>query len=60
VSPLRPVAAAVLAASCGHDTQEPAAIDVRLAYVSRLPAGCPDEANSCDPMCARHNAPAGL
>jgi hypothetical protein len=30
--------AAGLAASCGSDT-EPAAVDVRVTYVSRLPAG---------------------
>ena len=60
MSVLRPVALALLAASCGGDTQEPAAVAVRVAYVSRLPAGCPDQANPCDPMCAHHNAPAGL
>ncbi len=36
-------AAAGLAASCGSDSPvEPAAVDVRVANVSRLPAGCPD------------------
>jgi hypothetical protein len=60
VSALRPVAFALLAGACAGDTQEPAARDVRVAYMSRLPAGCPDEASPCYPMCAHHNAPAGL
>jgi len=47
--------------SCGDDSPvEPAAVDVRVAYVSRLPPGCPDGGNICYPMCAHHNAPAGL
>jgi hypothetical protein len=50
-----------LAPSCGSDTPvEPSALDVRVAYVSRLPPGCPDAGNPCAPMCAHHNAPAGL
>ena len=52
--------AALLAASCGSDPDEPVALDVRVAYVSRLPAGCPDAGNICYPMCAHHNAPSGL
>ena len=53
--------AALLAASCGSDSpDEPVALDVRVVYVSRLPAGCPDAVNVCYPMCAHHNAPAGL
>ena len=47
------------ALSCGGDT-EPMAVDVRVTYVSRLPPGCPDAGNVCYPMCAHHNAPAGL
>jgi hypothetical protein len=48
-----------LAASCGSGT-EPAAVNLRVTYVSRLPPGCPDAASPCYPMCAHHNAPAGL
>ena len=52
---------ACLAASCGSDSpDEPAALDVRVVYVSRIPPGCPDAGNLCYPMCAHHNAPAGL
>jgi hypothetical protein len=48
-------------AACGSDTAvEPMAVDVRVVYVSRLPAGCPDIGNPCYPMCAHRNAPAGL
>jgi len=55
------LSAAVLAASCGSDSPtELKALDVRVVYVSRLPAGCPDIGNPCYPMCAHHNAPAGL
>lgn len=53
------LSAAGLAASCGSDT-EPVAVDVQVTYVSRLPPGCPDAASPCYPMCAHHNAPAGL
>lgn len=54
-------AAAGLTASCGSDSPlDPGAVDVRVVYVSRLPAGCPDGGNVCYPMCAHHNAPAGL
>jgi hypothetical protein len=53
--------AAVLAASCGSDSPvEPTVVGVRVVYVSRLPAGCPDAGNPCAPMCAHHNAPSGL
>jgi hypothetical protein len=53
--------AALIAASCGTDSSdEPVALDVRVVYVSRLPAGCPDIGDICYPMCAHHNAPAGL
>ena len=38
----------------------PAFVNVRVTYVSRLPAGCPDIGNICYPGCAHHNAPAGL
>ena len=55
------VAAAGLAVSCGEDeAQEAPFVDVAVVYVSRLPAGCPDADNICYPMCAHHNAPAGL
>jgi hypothetical protein len=54
------VALPLLVASCGNEARDPVAIDVRVAYVSRLPAGCPDQANPCYPMCVHHNAPAGL
>lgn len=51
--------AAALGPSCGSDTpSEPTALDVRVAYVSRLPAGCPDQANPCYPMCVHGAAPA--
>jgi hypothetical protein len=52
--------AALLPASCGSDPGEPVALDVRVAYVSRLPADCPDAGNICYPLCAHNNAPAGL
>jgi len=46
--------------SCGDDTPtEPTAVDVQVAYVSQI-VGCPDQANECYPMCAHHNAPAGV
>jgi len=49
-----------LVPSCGNDTPtEPQAVDVRVVYVSRLPAGCPDSGSECYPMCVHHNAPAG-
>ena len=52
--------ATALALSCGDDTPtEPTAVDVRVAYVSKLPAGCPDQANPCYAMCVHHNTPAG-
>jgi hypothetical protein len=55
------LAGAFLASSCGEDgSNEPPFLDVRVAYVSRLPAGCPDAGNICYPRCAHHNAPAGL
>ena len=56
------LAAAALAGSCGGDsgTSGPAFVNVRVVYVSRLPAGCPDIGNICYPGCAHHNAPAGL
>ena len=51
--------AAVMIPSCGSDDPaEPTAVDVRVTYVSTLPAGCPDQANECYPMCVHHNAPA--
>ena len=51
--------AAALIPSCGSDTpSDPTALDVRVAYVSRLPAGCPDQANACYPMCVHGAAPA--
>ena len=53
-------AAAALLPSCGDDTPtEPTAVDVRVTYVSQLPAGCPDQGNVCYPMCMHHNTPAG-
>jgi hypothetical protein len=51
-------AAAALVPSCGNDTPtDPTALDVRVAYVSQLPAGCPDQANPCYPMCVHGAAP---
>jgi len=48
-------------AGCGDDSGTgPNARDVRVAYQQQLPAGCPDLQNPCYPMCAHHNAPAGL
>jgi hypothetical protein len=48
-----------LVPSCGDDTPtEPTALDVRVTYVSQLPAGCPDQANECYPMCVHGGAPA--
>jgi hypothetical protein len=38
----------------------PAFLNVRVTYVSRLPAGCPTFDNICYPGCVHHNAPAGL
>ncbi len=49
----------LLSSSCGEEP-EPAALDVRVTYVSRLPPGCPDGGSPCYAMCAHHNAPAGL
>ena len=54
------VVAATAATGCSEPTTRALAVDVRVAYVSRLPEGCPDLANPCYPMCAHHNAPAGL
>jgi hypothetical protein len=51
--------AAILVSSCGSDEPaEPTAVNVQVTYVSKLPAGCPDQANECYPMCAHHAAPA--
>ena len=51
--------AAALIPSCGSDTPaEPTALDVRVTYVSQLPAGCPDQANPCYPMCVHGATPA--
>jgi hypothetical protein len=50
--------AAVLLPSCGDDA-DPAALDVRVTYVSRI-VGCPDQASECYPMCIHHNTPAGV
>ena len=53
------VTAAALLPSCGSDSPtDPTALDVRVAYVSRI-VGCPDQANECYPMCIHHNTPAG-
>jgi hypothetical protein len=53
--------AASLASSCGDaTTPDTPFVDVAVGYVSRLPASCPDGGNICYPMCAHHNAPAGL
>jgi len=52
VLPLLFVAAATLVPSCGKDTPtEPTAVNVQVTYISRIPAGCPDQANACYPMC---------
>jgi hypothetical protein len=53
-------ASAALLASCGTDGGDPRFVDVRVVYVSRLPATCADIASVCYPGCAHHNAPAGL
>ena len=53
-------AVAALSSSCGSDTpSEPAAVDVRVTYVSQI-VGCPDQANECYPMCVHHGTPAGV
>ena len=58
---IRAALLAVTVASCGGGSPvEPTALDVRVVYVSQLPPGCPDGGNVCYPMCAHHNAPAGL
>jgi hypothetical protein len=50
---------AALVPSCGSDTPtDPTSLDVRVAYVSQLPAGCPDQANPCYPMCVHGATPA--
>ena len=55
------VAALGVCAGCGDDAgTQPRAVDVRVTYVSRLPPGCADQGSVCYPMCAHHNAPAGL
>ena len=56
------LAVAGLTGGCGSDspTDGPAFVNVRVAYVSTLPAGCADIGNICYPMCAHHNAPSGL
>lgn len=54
------VVAVACLGSCGDDVSDPAFVDVRVAYVSQLPAGCPDGGNICYPMCAHSNAPAGV
>jgi hypothetical protein len=56
----RIAALCVLAVSCGGEADEPAALDVQVAYVSRLPSGCPGQGDPCYPMCVHHNAPSGL
>jgi hypothetical protein len=54
------VTAAALYPSCGSDSPtDPTALDVRVAYVSRI-VGCPDQANECYPMCIHHNTPSGV
>jgi len=51
--------AAALLPSCHDDSPtEPAALDVRVTYVSQLPPGCPDQANECYPTCVHGAAPA--
>jgi len=67
VIPRRAFVAALLSASvhlgsCGGNSglSAPAFVNVRVTYVSLLPAGCPDIGNVCYPGCAHHNAPAGL
>ena len=54
-------AAAALLPSCGDDTPtEPTAVDVRVAYVSQLPAGCRPTRETRATRCAlHHNTPAG-
>jgi hypothetical protein len=51
---------AALSPSCGSDTpSDPTALDVRVAYVSRI-VGCPDKENACYPMCVHGATPAGV
>lgn len=53
--------AAFAAGGCGSSsTTRTQSVDVRVVYVSRLPAGCADQASLCYPMCVHHSAPAGL
>jgi hypothetical protein len=55
------VAAAMLGIGCGAGEMSDAPfVNLRVTYVSRLPAGCPEIGNICYPGCAHHNAPAGL
>ena len=59
-----PLAVGLLAALlgyCGGDSgmDGPAFVNVRVTYVSRLPAGCPSLSDICYPGCVHHNAPAG-
>jgi hypothetical protein len=55
------LASAALLVSCGEgDVSDAPFVDLRVVYVSRLPAECADIGNVCYPMCAHHNAPAGL
>jgi len=53
------VTAVTLIPSCGSDTPSDAtSLGVRVTYVSQLPAGCPDQANACYPMCVHGATPA--
>lgn len=55
------VLVASVAGSCSEDApREAPFVDVAVAYVSRLPPGCPDGGSLCYAMCAHHNAPSGL
>jgi hypothetical protein len=59
VRPLLLVTAATFLPSCGSDTPtEPTAVNVQVTYISRIPAGCPDQANACYPMCVHGATPA--
>ncbi len=57
--PLLFVSVATLLPSCGSDTPtEPTVVTVQVTYISRIPAGCPDQANACYPMCVHGATPA--
>lgn len=55
------LAGATVVSGCGGgDASDPPFVNVRVVYVSRLPAGCAEIGSVCYPLCVHHNAPAGL